>query len=226
MKHAYSIVLALAAALLLAAPAFAVNSLRISQIYGAGGNAGATYNADFVELYNAGGSAASLTGFSVQYAAAAGTTWSVVNLSGSIAAGGYYLIRMSAIGANGAALPGPDLAAGTVSMAAAAGKLALCNSTTALTGSCPTGGAILDFAGYGTTANCFEGAGPTPAPSTTQSAARISSFSNFNIDTDQNATDFVATSVCPRWSGTTGGDPCGPTPTLRSAWGTLKSLYR
>lgn len=225
MKHAYSAVLAFAAAMVLAAPAFAANDLRISQIYGAGGNAGATYNADFVELYNAGVGSASLAGSSVQYASATGSTWAVVNLSGSIAAGGYYLIRMSTVGGTGAALPGPDLAAGTVAMAAAAGKVALCSNTTALTGTCPTGGAIVDFAGYGTTANCFEGSGPTPAPGTTQSAARISSFSNLNIDTDQNATDFVATSVCPRWSGTT-GDPCGPTPVRSSAWGTLKSLYR
>lgn len=226
MKHVNSCLLALVAAVVLATPALAVNNLRISQIYGAGGNSGATYNADFVELYNAGGSAASLTGFSVQYAAAAGTTWSVASLSGSIAAGGYFLIRMSAIGANGAALPGPDLAPGTIAMGANAGKVALCSNTTALTGACPTGGAIVDFAGFGTTANCFEGAGPTPAPNTTQSAARISSFSNLNIDTDQNAADFVATSVCPRWSGTVGGDPCGPTAARRSAWGTLKSLYR
>jgi len=53
-------------------------------------------------------------------------------------------------------LPAPD-ATGSIAMSATAGKIALVNSTTALSGTCPTGTGIIDFAGYGTTANCFEG---------------------------------------------------------------------
>ena len=34
----------------------------ISQVYGGGGNASAPYNADFVELFNRGGSAVNITG--------------------------------------------------------------------------------------------------------------------------------------------------------------------
>ena len=45
-------------------------------------------------------------------------------------------------------------------MSATAGKVALVSSTTALAGACPTGATIIDFVGYGTTANCFEGTRP------------------------------------------------------------------
>jgi len=228
MKHLYSAVLTLTSVVALAVPALAVNDLRISQVYGAGGNAGATYNADFVELYNAGTSAASLTGFSIQYAATTGTSWTRANLSGSVAPGGYFLIQMSATGANGAALPAPDAAPASISMAAGAGKVALVSNQTTITSgtSCPAT-SILDFVGYGSGTNCFEGGGPTATISATLSAARKNSFTNKNIDTDSNSADFVTTTPCPRNSAVAPGtDPCGPTPTLRSAWGTLKSLYR
>jgi hypothetical protein len=40
----------------------------ISQVYGGGGNSGATYQNDFVELYNRSSSPVSLTGWSINYA--------------------------------------------------------------------------------------------------------------------------------------------------------------
>src|SRR4249920_219058 len=63
------------------------SDLVISQVYGGGGNAGATYKNDFIELHNRGATTASLAGWSVQYAATLGTTWQVTTLSGSIPAG-------------------------------------------------------------------------------------------------------------------------------------------
>ena len=60
-----------------------VAGVVISQVYGAGGNAGATYKNDFVELHNRGTTAASLAGWSVQYGSSGGTTWSVTNLTGT-----------------------------------------------------------------------------------------------------------------------------------------------
>jgi hypothetical protein len=62
-------------------------SIVISQIYGGGGNSGATLKNDFIELFNPGGVAVSVNGWSVQYASAAGTTWQVTNLSGTIPPG-------------------------------------------------------------------------------------------------------------------------------------------
>jgi predicted extracellular nuclease len=52
--------------------------LVISQLYGGGGNAGATFKHDFIEIYNRGTSTVDLTGWSVQYNSAAGSgNWSV-----------------------------------------------------------------------------------------------------------------------------------------------------
>ncbi|MBC8029472.1 MAG: lamin tail domain-containing protein [Pyrinomonadaceae bacterium] len=140
--------------------------VAISQVYGAGGNAGAAHQNDFIEIFNRGTTTVNLAGWSVQYTSAAGAgTWSVTPLSGSLGPGQYYLIR-EAGGANGSPLPAAD-ATGTIGMATDAGKVALLNTATALTGSCPSSASILDLVGYGTTANCFEGSGPAPAPSTT-----------------------------------------------------------
>jgi predicted extracellular nuclease len=186
-------------------------SIVISQVYGGGGNAGSTFTNDFIELHNVSGSPVSVAGWSVQYASATGTSWQVTNLTGSIPAGGYYLVQ-EAVGAGGTTpLPTPD-ATGAIPMSATAGKVALSNSTTALSGACPSGAAIVDFVGFGTTPNCFEGTGPTPAPSNTTAVLRGGSGCN---DTDQNASDFTAGAPLPRNSAvaafTCGG---GGTPTL------------
>src|SRR5437867_4533373 len=46
----------------------------IGQVYGGGGNSGATFSNDFVEIFNRGSSAVSLSGKSIQYASATGTS--------------------------------------------------------------------------------------------------------------------------------------------------------
>jgi predicted extracellular nuclease len=174
------------------------STIVISQVYGGGGNAGSTYKNDFIELFNRGGAPVNVTGWSVQYASSAGTTWQVTNLTGvSIAPGQYYLVQ-EALGAGGTTnLPTPD-ATGTIAMSATAGKIALLSSTTALSGACPTGGSIVDFVGFGVAANCFEGTGPTPAPSNTTAVLRAA---NGCTETDQNATDFASGPPNPRNTG-------------------------
>ncbi|HEV8445832.1 MAG TPA: DNA/RNA non-specific endonuclease [Gemmatimonadaceae bacterium] len=121
-------------------------SIVISQIYGGGGNSGATLKNDFIELFNPGGVAVSVTGWSVQYASANSTTWAATTLSGTIPPGGYYLVQEAA-GANAqaAALPTPD-ATGTIAMSATNAKVALVASTALITGACP---AAVDIVGYG-----------------------------------------------------------------------------
>jgi uncharacterized protein len=55
-------------------PVLAVSAdIVISQVYGGGGNAGAPYTHDFVEIFNRGSMAVSLAGKSIQYASATGT---------------------------------------------------------------------------------------------------------------------------------------------------------
>ncbi|HEX2421286.1 MAG TPA: lamin tail domain-containing protein, partial [Acidimicrobiia bacterium] len=171
-----------------AAPAVAVSpNVVISEVYGGGGNSGATLTHDFIELYNRGSEAVDLTGWSVQYASAAGTgAWQVTALVGTIQPGGFYLVQ-EAVGAGGTTpLPTPD-ATGTTAMSSTAGRVALVNNSTSLgTGvGCPTSTSIVDLLGYGTTAICYEGA-PTANTSNTTSAARV----NPAIDTDNNSVDF------------------------------------
>ncbi len=94
MQKFYSAFLALSAILF----SLSVNAqIVISQVYGGGGNSGATYKNDFIELYNPTSTTVSLTGWSVQYASATGTSWQVTTLSGSIAPGKYYLIQQASV---------------------------------------------------------------------------------------------------------------------------------
>ncbi len=79
----------------------------ISQIYGGGGNSGAQFSNDFIELFNRGTTAVSVTGWSVQYASAAGAFSTFrTNLSGTIQPGQYYLVQEAA-GTNTPAPPRP-----------------------------------------------------------------------------------------------------------------------
>jgi hypothetical protein len=167
----------------------------ISQIYGGGGNTGAPYKNDFIELFNQGSSGVDLTGWSVQYASATGTSWTnKTNLTSIILAPGQYYLIQEAGGTNGVNLPTPDVT-GTIAMSATAGKVALVNNSVSLTGSCPSGSNIIDFVGFGTTANCYEGTGPTPAPSNTTSVLRAS---NGCTDSNNNSTDFSSGAPYPR----------------------------
>src|SRR3954471_17382144 len=81
----------------------------ISQIYGGGGNTSAPLHNDFLELYNRGASAITVTGWSVQYAPASSTSWQVTALTGTINPGQYFLIQEAAGTGAGSALPTPDV---------------------------------------------------------------------------------------------------------------------
>ena len=168
----------------------------ISQVYGGGGNSGATFTHDFIELFNRGTSTISLAGWSVQYLAANGSgTWAVTPLAGSIAPGTYYLIR-EAQGTGGTTpLPAPD-AIGSIAMGSGAGKVALQDSATAIVGACPSG-PTADLVGYGGSGNvnCFEGVGPVSALTNTTAALRKRGGC---FDSNNNNVDFTAGSPTPR----------------------------
>jgi uncharacterized protein (TIGR03437 family) len=173
----------------------ASSTIVISQIFGGGGNAGAPLRNDFIEIFNAGNVSVNLSGWSVQYASATASTWSVTPLSSvSLLPGQYYLIQESSGGSNGVALTAPD-ATGSIAMAAGSGKVALVRNSTALTGACPNDQNIIDLVGYGSTANCFRGSGPAPAPSNTNAILRAA---NGCTNTRNNAADFALGPPNPR----------------------------
>jgi predicted extracellular nuclease len=168
----------------------------VSEVYGGGGNTGATLRNDFIELYNRGSVAVMVNGWTVQYASSAGTTWQTTPLTGTIEPGAHYLVQ-EAQGAGGTTnLPAPD-ATGTIAMSGTSGKVALVRTSTALTGACPAGATIADFVGYGTAANCSE-TSPTGTLSNTTSAIRAGDGA---VDTDNNSADFTVGTPNPQNGG-------------------------
>ena len=129
-------------------------------------------------------------------------------MTGTIAAHGFFLVQ-EAQGSGGTQnLPTPDVT-GTLALSSTAGKIALVNATTALSGAVSSGSSIVDMVGYGTTANAYEGTGPAPAPSNTTSIERKANSSSTSntmasggadelagngYDTNNNAADFVTRS--------------------------------
>ncbi|MBA3944275.1 MAG: lamin tail domain-containing protein [Herpetosiphonaceae bacterium] len=189
-----------------AAPTSALStSLVISQVYGGGGatSGSPTYKNDFIELFNTSNVTVSLNGYSVQYGSATGSSWQATSLTGAVDPGHYFLVQEGG-GTVGGTLPPAD-AIGTLNMSATAGKVALVNSATALTGGCPTV-PVVDLLGYGT-ANCSEGS-PTAALTNVTAATRTNSC----VDTDQNSTDFTVITASARNSSTP-ANPCSPLPT-------------
>ena len=128
----------------------------ISQVYG--GN-GATFNRDYVELFNASTQPVDISGWSVQYSSATGTglfsTNGISVLNGVLQPGQYYLVGL-ATAVNGAALPTVD-APGTTNMSGTAGKVVLVNTSAGLAcngSSTPCNASqqlqIVDLVGFGT----------------------------------------------------------------------------
>lgn len=173
----------------------------ISEVYGGGGNSGATYKNDFIELYNPTDEDISLEGWSVQYAAKSGSfstsTSYLTPLKGVIKAHGYYLIQEKPGSGGTVDLPNPDVT-GSIAMGGSDGKVVLMKTTAAAAGS--TDPNVVDFVGYGA-ANDKEGSGTTQPPSAAKSVERLANDSSDPTgegagngngwDTNDNASDFV-----------------------------------
>ena len=159
----------------------------ISQVYGGGGNSGAPLKSDFVELFNAGASPVDITGWSVQYASSSGTSWQATALSGTIPAGGYFLVKQADGAGAQPALPTPD-AVGAIAMAGASGKVALSDTAAALSGACP---AAVDLVPYGG-ANC-----PTPTGGPGNATAALRKGAGCTI-TGSATADFEVLAPAPR----------------------------
>jgi endonuclease G, mitochondrial len=171
----------------------------ISQLYGGGGNSGATYSADFVELYNPTSDPVSLEEWSLQYTSSTGSSWGFGTqpLGGTIAPGQYFLIQFAGGGGGGATVPSPRIISG-INMSASSGKLALVKRVEGLSGNCPTADPdLVDLIGYGP-ANCYEGGLNAP---TLNNADALLRKDGGNTDTDLNSDDFILGTPDPRGSG-------------------------
>ncbi|WP_434811343.1 ExeM/NucH family extracellular endonuclease [Microbacterium sp. bgisy189] len=176
----------------------------ISEVYGGGGNSGAPFDRDFVELANVSDTAVDLSGYSVQYASPTGSSWQLTPLTGiTIPAGGNVLVGQ-AFGAN---LDATDIAAdvdGSIAMGGQQGKVALVSDQNALSGSSglvdlPQ---VVDFVGWGG-ATHFAGAAAAPATSNSTSIARDASWTN----TADNGADFTTGTPTPTGLGDPGTNP-------------------
>jgi uncharacterized protein len=189
-------------------------AMVLSEVYGGGGNSGATYTNDFIELTNLASATTSVDGWSVQYQPAGGTSnWQVTPLTGSVASGAFYLIGESA-GAGGTTPLPTTQASGNIALSATAGTIALVDNATALTchtsADCAADSDVIDLVGFGS-ATIHEGAGDAPAPSNTTSVQRATGAA----DTDNNAADFTTGAPTPgaALGGGNGGGGTNPPPT-------------
>jgi uncharacterized protein len=199
--------LALAGAILWsAAPGSAAPSsgIVVNEVYGGGGNSGATYTNDFIELTNRSNAPVTVDGWSVQYHSAGATgAWQVTPLSGTIAPGGRYLIA-EAQGTGGTQpLPTPQ-ATGTIAMSGTAGTVAVVNTTAALTcaDSAACQSASVDLVGYGSAV--INETAPAADASNTNSVQRKDA-----ADSDNNANDFAAAAPTPGATNAGGGGGTG-----------------
>jgi predicted extracellular nuclease len=196
-SHSIPVRLTVLAAMIagLSAPALAApGDVVISQVYGGGGNSGATYKNDYIELFNRSATPVDLSTWSVQYAATKGESWALTKLSGTIQPGQYYLVQEAAGTGGSVDLPKAD-ASGSLAMAGGAGKVALLSTQTALSGATPSSTALQDLVGYGSGTNFFEGKGPTGTLSASLAALRAGGGCT---DGNDNSIDFSTGAPTPR----------------------------
>jgi hypothetical protein len=191
----------------------------ISQIYAGAGNSDSSYQGNYVELFNRTDSDINISGWPIYFTTSTGTFQSFIGFVNSrglfIAAHGYILIKFGPTGISGQPLsPDLDASSGPSFSIPSAGKVFLARNINLIGSSCPLPNPdIIDFVGYGTTANCFEGSGPTATLSNTTAAIRKSGGCT---DTDNNANDFSVSPPNPR-NASSPFNSCGGTIQFSSA---------
>jgi 5'-nucleotidase len=178
----------------------------INEVYGGGGNTGAFYDRDFVELVNTSAAPVNLTGWSVQYNSAAGAgTWQKTDLTGTLPAGASFVVG-EGFGTNTAATDVPIDVDGAIAMSGTGGKVALVNTVTALSGcaaTCSQLPQVVDFVGWGAAND--SATAPAPATTNPSSVSRNAAHAN----SANNATDFALSNPP---TPTACGDTCTPAP--------------
>ncbi|WP_342372706.1 ExeM/NucH family extracellular endonuclease [Propioniciclava soli] len=186
----------------------AVTDLVINEFYGRGGSANQPYTHKFVELFNSADAAVDLAGTSLHYRSATGvgSASGVAALSGTVPAGGYFLIQLGSNGSTGAGLPTPDLVA-SVNPSGTTGTVFLARAITAV--SPDAAETVIDKLGYGAS-NSPE---TTPAPYPGSNSTPGSLQRRGGADTDDNAADFAFSSDVTPQNSTASGPAPSPSPT-------------
>src|SRR6185436_6277603 len=150
-------------------------NLRISQVYPRGGEPGAIYQSDFVELFNRGNTTVDLNGLSFNIDAFDGSSCSRVgicfmsNTSIPIPPGAHLLLQFPGSGTNGQPLNG-DIPVPFAGLGSSGGHIVLVAKDQFAPVGCPAlpdpTGAVVDYVGYGN-ATCAEGS-VAPAPPSTK----------------------------------------------------------
>lgn len=196
-------------------------SLVIREVYGAGGEPGAVFKRDYVEVFNASAKPQVLTGLSLQYATGSGAFRSTLDDEATIhsvvvfpkgadgadlvvPAGGSFLVAIGGkedgagddIEANMVVRPGPT----ALDLDPTEGKIALVRSSEPLLCGAADGARcattrIVDLVGYGAGASDYEGSGSAPSPSVTKALQRAEGGCK---DTDDNRSDLAAATPKPR----------------------------
>lgn len=181
----------------------APGEIQINEVYGGGGNSGAELTHDFVELTNSSDADVDISGWTLNYASATGSFGSnSMTLTGTVPAGGTFLVQLAQGNGGSTALPTPD-ATGSLAMGGSAGTIALTDTEGALVCSataCSENPTVVDLVGWGNGANKFSGEAPAPATSNTTSLSRIAA-------SGENSTDFAVGAPTPT---NAAGESAGP----------------
>lgn len=170
------------------------NAVRISQVYGGGGSS-YPYRCDYVELFNAGSSDVTMSGWSVQVFNVNLGAFQAALVGNVTIPSGHYALAQAGCVSSGISLPTPDIILNGLylnTMPTASGEVALVGNGEAIADNMDPD--VVDFVGYGAAIE-YEGGGSAPGLSTTTAAFRAGGGCT---DTDDNRADFTAAAPAPR----------------------------
>jgi hypothetical protein len=200
------------------AQSIANSDIRISQIYSRGGEAGATFQNDYIELFNRGQASVDINGWSLNIMNFSGVPPNIqisstgvrfFNPNGIfINPGSHFLIKFGGNGTSGEPIPNSDINLNPMPISDTGAQVVLLDKDKTLPfGFCPNApdltGNVVDYVGYGI-AICYEGH-VTLAPPPDKALLRIGFGCTDNND---NLADFSFTTPSPR-SRQDAATPCG-----------------
>ncbi len=179
------------------------DKLIISEVYGGGGNSGAAYTHDFIEIYNPTDEVIYLAGLTLQRASATGTFQTGKDYlyafpsTALIQPNSYYVVWAAKGGNNGTNLVNgdPDW---TANLGSSNFKVALVKGSEAVTinEDGTYSDTVIDLVGAGS-ATCYEGTAAAKAPGNATSVQRMMTALGLMLDTNNNGGDFTVAAPSP-----------------------------